>query len=242
MKTVLVIDDEKPTLSMFCLLLEAMGYEVLMAESGAGGLELFESKRPKIVFTDIKMPDMGGLEVLSRIKSLDPDAQVIVVTGHGDVELALDSLSLDATGFIDKPIRQEVLQRELARAHERLDSKGLSGEHVQVRRTSDEVLVVDVGGRLSAASEAAFDAARDKAVEQGQKVVVSLNESTRLTGAGIALITQLLLACRSAGASAVVAAATAEQRQLLQDAGVAHAGTIFPSEAEALASAAGHTV
>ncbi|MBI4805720.1 MAG: response regulator [Desulfovibrio sp.] len=241
MKTVLVIDDEKPTLSMFCLLLEAMGYEVLTAESGAEGLELFESKRPKIVLTDIKMPDMDGLEVLSRIKALDAETQVIVVTGHGDVELALDSLSLDATGFIDKPIRQDVLQRELARARERLDSKGLAVEHVQVRRETG-VLVVEVGGRLSAASETAFDAARDKAAELGQKVVVSLDESARLTGAGIALITQLLLACRDAGSLAVVAAATEEQRQLLQDAGVAHAGKIFPSEAEALASTAEQTV
>ena len=241
MKTVLVIDDEKPTLSMFRLLLEAMGYEVLTAESGSAGLALFESKRPKFVLTDIKMPDMDGLEVLSRIKALDPDAQVIVVTGHGDVELALDSLSLDATGFIDKPIRQEVLQRELARAHERLDSKGLSGEHVQVRRRPG-VLVVEVRGRLSAASEAAFDAARDEAAEQGHRIVVSLDESARLTGAGIALITQLLLACRDAGFSAVVAAATDEQRQLLQDAGVAHAGRIFPSESEALASGTEHIV
>jgi len=241
MKTVLVIDDEKPTLSMFCLLLEAMGYEVLTAESGAGGLALFESKRPRIVFTDIKMPDMDGLEVLSRIKALDSETQVIVVTGHGDVELALDSLSLDATGFIDKPIRQDVLQRELARAHERLDSKILSGEHVQVRLETG-VLIVEIGGRLSAASETAFDAAREKAAELGQKVVVSLDESARLTGAGIALITQLLLACRDAGSLAVVATATDEQRQLLLDAGVTHAGKIFPSEVEALASAAEHSV
>jgi DNA-binding NtrC family response regulator len=241
MKTVLVIDDEKPTLSMFCLLLEAMGYEVLTAESGAGGLALFESKRPRIVLTDIKMPDMDGLEVLSRIKTLDSEAQVIVVTGHGDVELALDSLSLDASGFIDKPIRQEVLQRELARAHERLDSRGRSGEHVNVKQTPG-ALVVEVGGRLSAASEAVFDAARDKAAELNQKVVVSLDGTARLTGAGIALITQLLLACRDTGSSAVVAAATEEQRQLLLDAGVAHAGKIFPSEAEALASADEHTV
>jgi hypothetical protein len=85
---ILVIDDEKPTLSMFLLFLKAYGYEVLLAENGAQGLKIFEAESPAIVFTDLKMPGMDGFEVLDRIKSQSPETEVIVITGHGDMDLA----------------------------------------------------------------------------------------------------------------------------------------------------------
>ncbi|MBU1695750.1 MAG: response regulator, partial [Proteobacteria bacterium] len=67
-RKVLVIDDDKPTLSMFELFLNAYGYSVLLAENGAEGIKLFETEKPAIVFTDIKMPGMDGFAVLDRIK------------------------------------------------------------------------------------------------------------------------------------------------------------------------------
>ena len=82
---ILVIDDEKPTLGMFLLFLKAYGYEVLLAENGSQGLEIFEAESPAIVFTDVKMPGMDGIEVLDRIKSQAPETEVIVITGHGDI-------------------------------------------------------------------------------------------------------------------------------------------------------------
>ena len=66
MRKILVIDDEKPTLSMFRLLLGAYGYEVLIAENGRAGIEIFKREHPALVFTDIKMPGLDGLEVLKR--------------------------------------------------------------------------------------------------------------------------------------------------------------------------------
>jgi len=123
MRTVLVIDDEAPTRTMFQLLLEVMGYTVFTAGNGARGIELFKEHRPSIVFTDIKMPGMDGLAVLASIKDLAPDAEVIIITGHGDVGLALDALNLDATDFIDKPVRRDALATALGRAEERLDRR-----------------------------------------------------------------------------------------------------------------------
>jgi len=113
---VLIIDDEKPTLAMFELFLEAYGFEVLSAENGEDGIMVFEKEKPSIVFTDIKMPGMDGFEVLKRIKTNAPNAVVIVITGHGDKELAKKALDLNATDFIHKPVQKEALDSALLRA------------------------------------------------------------------------------------------------------------------------------
>lgn len=122
MAKILVIDDEKPTLKMFRLFLSAYGYEVLTAENGAEGLEIFKKERPPIVLTDIKMPGIDGLAVLQKIKEIDKNTEVIVITGHGDTDLAKQALTLDAVDFINKPIKKEALDAALKRAQKRLDS------------------------------------------------------------------------------------------------------------------------
>lgn len=235
MRTVLVIDDERPTLSMFGLLLEGMGYEVLTAASGREGIEVFERERPAIVFTDIKMPDMDGLEVLSGIKTRDPSAEVIVVTGHGDVELALSSLNLDAADFIDKPIRSEALSRALARAEERLNLKAEASEQVGVREL-EGATVIEVGGKLSSSLEAAMDQAASKAAGRGLPVAVSLDPAATLTGAGIALLARVMVLCGEAGLSFHVAAPSGAQRDVLGAAGIFAASEIRESLDDALAA------
>lgn len=118
---ILVIDDEKPTLSMFNLFLSAYGYDVFVAENGETGLKMVEEISPDIVFTDIKMPGIDGIEVLRRIRQTNSATQVIVITGHGDMEKALDALDLDASDFINKPVERQALNSALARAEKRLD-------------------------------------------------------------------------------------------------------------------------
>ena len=113
---VLIIDDEKPTLAMFELFLGAYGFEVLTAENGEEGIQVFEAENPAIVFTDIKMPGMDGFEVLKRIKAKSPRAVVIVITGHGDKELADKALDLKATDFIHKPVQKAALDAALEKA------------------------------------------------------------------------------------------------------------------------------
>ena len=117
MPKILIIDDEKPTLSMLSLLLEdAYGYEVLSAESGDEGLAMFEKEHPAIVFTDIKMPGTNGLEVHRRLKAVDPTVKVIVMTGHGDQNLSKKAMALGVTAFIHKPIEREALEDALMKA------------------------------------------------------------------------------------------------------------------------------
>ena len=94
MKKLLVIDDEASTRDLLKISLESDGYTVFTAEDGPKGLEVFARENPSIVLTDIKMPGMDGIEVLKRIKELSPDAEVIVITGHGEMNLAIQALQL----------------------------------------------------------------------------------------------------------------------------------------------------
>jgi YesN/AraC family two-component response regulator len=79
------------------------------------------------VITDIKMPGIDGLTVLQRIKDIDPKAGVIVITGHGDTDLAQRALESDAVDFIHKPIKKEALDAALQKARQRLDLKQNQG-------------------------------------------------------------------------------------------------------------------
>jgi len=109
MTTILIIDDEQPTLQMLTLYLEACGHTVLTAENEIQGLEVFRSQRPAIVLTDIKMPGKDGFDVLRQIKAIAPQTEVIVITGHGDKDLAQQALDLRASAFFNKPLDTEAL-------------------------------------------------------------------------------------------------------------------------------------
>jgi PAS domain S-box-containing protein len=120
MSKLLVIDDEEGIRKLLTLSLTSDGYEVYSAASGEEGLEIFKREAPPIVLTDIKMPGIDGIEVLKQIKELSPDTEVIMITGHGDMDLAIESLKLDASDFLNKPIKDEALSVALKRAKERI--------------------------------------------------------------------------------------------------------------------------
>ena len=123
MDKLLLIDDEPDILRVLSISLKADGYEVIPALNGAEGLEAFAAHKPAIVITDIKMPGMDGIEVLEKIKEMDADTEVIIITGHGDIDNAIESLKYGASDFINKPVRDEALSIALARAKEKLDIK-----------------------------------------------------------------------------------------------------------------------
>jgi two-component system NtrC family sensor kinase len=123
MSKLLVIDDEEGIRRMLNLSLSADGHEVLTASGGDEGIERFKGESPPIVLTDIKMPGIDGIEVLKRVKELDPDAEVIMITGHGDMDLAIEALKLDASDFLNKPIKDDALSVALKRAEQRIAIK-----------------------------------------------------------------------------------------------------------------------
>jgi signal transduction histidine kinase len=146
MKTkLLLIDDEEGIRKVLGLSLRDAGYEVLLAADGEQGLELFQKESPKIVLTDIKMPGLDGMEVLRRIKSLSSDTEVIVITGHGEIELAIEALQCEASDFITKPIHDEALFIALRRAKEKLAWKSLARKYnedleARVREATGELM------------------------------------------------------------------------------------------------------
>ncbi len=120
MKKILVIDDEAPTLEMLRLFLGACGYQVLVAKNEAEGLDIFRKEIPPIVLTDIKMPGKDGFSILKSIKAMQPDTEVIVITGHGDRDLEKKAFELNASDFFKKPLDTEALETALKRLEEKL--------------------------------------------------------------------------------------------------------------------------
>jgi len=136
---ILLVDDEVGIRRVLGIALEDSGYAVTTAENGEDALDKFRRLRPPIVLTDIKMPDMDGIELLQHIKAESPETEVIMFTGHGDMELAIKSLKHDATDFVTKPINDEVLEIALKRARERIAMRRQIREHTQnLERLVDE--------------------------------------------------------------------------------------------------------
>ncbi|MCJ7595912.1 MAG: response regulator, partial [Desulfobacterales bacterium] len=114
-ESILVVDDEKDICEVLAISLSDLGYKVSTAGNGEEALSLFERVRPSIVLTDIRMPGIDGIELLRRIKQQYPETEVILITGHGDMDLAIRSLKLEATDFITKPINDDLLEVALKR-------------------------------------------------------------------------------------------------------------------------------
>lgn len=194
-RSILVIDDEKPTLKIFSLLLKAFGYETLTAENGQEGLEVFKKKRPDIILTDIKMPIMDGIEVLKNIKKISPHTEVVVITGHGDMELAIQSLNLDATDFINKPVQREALEKALHRAEERLSISLKEESQVSFSDTGQGGRI-HIRGNVSALTVPHLTKAFMQAMEHPSKIIyVVFEKSASINGAGISALTDLLSEC-----------------------------------------------
>jgi FixJ family two-component response regulator/PAS domain-containing protein len=120
---ILLVDDEEGIRKVLGISLMDIGYRVLTAENGKDGLAVFRQHAPPIVLTDIKMPLMDGIELLQQIKAESPDTEVIMLTGHGDMDLAIKCLKLEATDFITKPINDDILEIALKRANDRIDMR-----------------------------------------------------------------------------------------------------------------------
>lgn len=156
MSKILVIDDEESIRLLLRVSLSHKGYEVILAEDGEKGIKAFEQTRPPIVITDIKMSGMDGIEVLKRIKQLDTDTRIIVVTGHGEMATAIEALQLEASDFINKPITDEALAVALKRAEEvlwlkRKLRKYTSSLELMVKEATEELIESE---RVSAVGQA----------------------------------------------------------------------------------------
>src|SRR5215212_5275886 len=104
---ILVIDDEAEIRRSVRMILEYEGYEVVEASSGPEGIALVERQPPDLVFLDVKMPGMDGLETLQRIKSANEALPVVIISGHGTVSTAVEATKAGAFDYIEKPLASE---------------------------------------------------------------------------------------------------------------------------------------
>jgi PAS domain S-box-containing protein len=130
-KKILVVDDEEGIRKVLSVSLRDKGYEVSTADSGKEALNVFAQTQPEIVLTDIRMPEIDGLQLLQSIKAKSPDTEVVMISGYGDMELAITSLQFEAADFITKPIDDKSLDVALKRARERISLKSQIKEYTE---------------------------------------------------------------------------------------------------------------
>ena len=156
---VLVVDDEANARSALAELLEDEGYETAQAEDGLAALEAMEAFEPDVVLTDLKMPRMDGLELVSRGKASHPHVAFVVMTAFGSIETAVDAIRRGADNYLTKPLDMEAVSALVGRALEtsrtaaevrqlraRIDDKlsfrGILGDHPSMQRVLKRVAQV----------------------------------------------------------------------------------------------------
>ena len=106
---VVLIDDEADIREIMTIALEDAGYQVATAKDGEAGIRLTEEILPQIIITDIRMPGMNGIEVLRKIKEINRDTDIIMLSAHGDSDTIRGTLNMGANYFLGKPIEIERL-------------------------------------------------------------------------------------------------------------------------------------
>src|SRR5258707_4745908 len=144
-RRVLAIDDEPAMTEWLKVLLEHNGYEVRTALIGTRGEELFKTWKPDAVITDMLLPDVDGIELVRKFKQLDPEAEVIVITGQGNIPRSVEAVKAGAFDFLEKPVDAERLLDKLEKA---IKQKALIDENEQLKaRLQDRYKFQNVIGK-----------------------------------------------------------------------------------------------
>jgi two-component system NtrC family sensor kinase len=170
-RTVLIVDDDKIIREQLEKELKRNFFNTLLAADGKTALEKLSENKVDILILDVKLPDMDGLEVLQQVKEKTPGCEVIVVTGFGTREIAVQSLRRGAIDYIDKPLDMEDLFAALGRAQEKLSEKEeLSYENTVLVIDDEEVIVKRLKKFLEKEGYAVFTALNGK---EGLAVIAS---------------------------------------------------------------------
>jgi len=133
--TVLIVDDEASIRNSLSGVLMDEGFSVLKAEDGVKALERMKQEVPEVVLLDIWMPGIDGIETLKRIKARYPEIQVVMISGHGNIETAVKATKLGAFDFIEKPLS---LDKVILTINHALDFRRLAEENLMLRQEIDE--------------------------------------------------------------------------------------------------------
>jgi DNA-binding NtrC family response regulator len=120
-RTILLVDDEPEVLGMLGRFFERHGWQVQRAAEASGAMALYEHDRPDLVLLDIGLPGLSGLRFLEVLRTRDADATVIMLTGHADIETAVEAMRLGAENFLTKPVELGHLEAAAERAYEKAE-------------------------------------------------------------------------------------------------------------------------
>jgi two-component system NtrC family response regulator len=134
-QTILLIDDDESLRRVMEFHLQEDGYRVLTETDGRSGLQRFQAEAVDLVVTDIRMPEMDGMELLTRLKAMQPDLPVIVLTAHGTIDSAVEAMKLGASDYLTKPFSREQLKTAASKA---LEVAALRTENLRLREVVAE--------------------------------------------------------------------------------------------------------
>ncbi|MFO7652242.1 MAG: sigma-54 dependent transcriptional regulator [Candidatus Krumholzibacteriia bacterium] len=134
--TILVVDDEPELCHALSKLLRRNGYDVITAGDGEAGLQVLRSREVHLVLTDLLMPRMTGLDLLKAARVVSPATEVVIITGHGTIEAAVDAMKMGAYDFIEKPFTSATTLNVVRKA---LEKQQLIAENLELRRRLEEV-------------------------------------------------------------------------------------------------------
>tara|TARA_Y100001933_G_scaffold265144_1_gene335775 strand:+ start:6212 stop:7387 length:1176 start_codon:yes stop_codon:yes gene_type:complete len=147
MGKILVIDDERPIRRTLCEILEFEKFEVDQAENGEDGLKMAQENEYDVILCDIKMPKMDGMEVLEKIKELDYDSTIVMISGHGTIDTAVDALKKGAFDYLPKP---PDLNRLLVTVRNAMNKKELVQETKVLKKKLNKVKSANIIGESQA--------------------------------------------------------------------------------------------
>ncbi len=130
----LVVDDEEQFVEALSERLSMRGYDVTTSLTGEDAIEKIKNYNFDVVILDVRLPGIEGTEVLREIKSLKPLTEVIMMTGHGTVEMAIEGMKLGAFDFLMKPCETEDLTAKIDKAHDR---KAEQEDRIRTAKISD---------------------------------------------------------------------------------------------------------
>jgi two-component system NtrC family response regulator len=160
METILIVDDEKNYLVILEALLSPEGYEIITEDNASNALRLIRSTDLDLIITDMKMPKVNGMALLEEAKKIDPELPVIIMTGYGTIEMAVEAMKKRAYDYITKPFRNEELKLTIKKALElyrlkkenRLLSEALSDRYKYgniVGKSEPMLKIYDMIGKVS---------------------------------------------------------------------------------------------
>jgi len=129
---ILVVDDERSMRELLAIVLRREGYEVLLAENGRAAIELLEREPVDLLISDIKMPDLSGVEVLRAAKKVDQDILGIMITAFASTETAVEAMRLGACDYLSKPFDIDLLKMKV---REKIENRQLKQENLLLKRT-----------------------------------------------------------------------------------------------------------